>query len=41
MPGLPLIGVVLCTALIVVAVLVVIRHWRRSREQIRLVLSPP
>ena len=36
MPGLPLTGVVLCTALIVVAVLVVIRHWRRSNGQ-----SPP
>jgi hypothetical protein len=30
MPGLLLTGVALCTALIMVAALVVIRHWRRS-----------
>ena len=33
MPGLPLTGVVLSTALILVAVLVVVRHWRRSSGQ--------
>jgi hypothetical protein len=33
MPGLLLTGVALCTALIMVAALVVIRHWRRSNGQ--------
>jgi hypothetical protein len=31
MPGLLLTGVALCAALIIVAALVVIRHWRRSK----------
>lgn len=33
MPGLLLTGVALCAALIMVATLVVIRHWRRSKGQ--------
>ena len=33
MPGLLLTGVALCTALIMVAALVVVRHWRRSSGQ--------
>ena len=33
MPGLLLTGFALCTALIMVAALVVIRHWRRSNGQ--------
>jgi hypothetical protein len=33
MPGLLLIGVALCVALIMVAALVVVRHWRRSKGQ--------
>ena len=33
MPGLLVTGVALCTALIMVAALVVVRHWRRSSGQ--------
>jgi hypothetical protein len=33
MPGLLLAGVALCAALIMVATLVVVRHWRRSKGQ--------
>jgi hypothetical protein len=33
MPGLLLTGVVLCAALIMMAALIVIRHWRRSKGQ--------
>jgi hypothetical protein len=33
MPGLPLTAVALCAALIMMAALIVIRHWRRSKSQ--------
>jgi hypothetical protein len=35
MPGLLLTGVAMCVALIMVAALVVVRHWRRSKGQSR------